>query len=82
MWLLIGPFDGEVGRETTFQSVYLLHHPKYSHFKPTSETKLLKTNKSYALGRKDRPLVIASKKISHDHCDIVVGDYTVDDVVG
>ncbi|KAF8804211.1 proline-rich protein [Phlegmacium glaucopus] len=63
MWLLIGPFDGEVGRETSFQ-----------------KTKLLKTNKSYALGRKDRPLVIASKKISHDHCDIVVGDYTIDDV--
>jgi hypothetical protein len=49
--------------------------------RPMAETKLLKTNKSYALGRKDRPLVIASKKISHDHCDIVVGDYTVDDVV-
>lgn len=25
--------------------------------------------------------MIASKKISKDHCDIVVGDYTVDDVV-
>lgn len=23
MWLLIGPFDGEVGRETSFQSVYI-----------------------------------------------------------
>ena len=48
---------------------------------PVSESKLLKTNKSYTLGRKDQPLVIASKKISKDHCDIVVGDYTVDDVV-
>jgi len=82
MWLLIGPFDGEVGRETSFQSLYILHRcPKYPHSRPMSETKLLKTNKSYALGRKDRPLVIASKKISHDHCDIVVGDYTIEDVV-
>jgi len=44
------------------------------------KSKLLKTNKSYTLGRKDQPLVIASKKLSKDHCDIVVGDYTVDDV--
>ena len=46
-----------------------------------SESKLLKTNRTYTLGRKEQPLVIASKKISKDHCDIVVGDYTVDDVV-
>ena len=82
MWLLIGPFDGEIGRETSFQSKSLVHFVQNIFISdPTSETKLLKTNKSYALGRKDRPLVVASKKISHDHCDIVVGDYTVDDVV-
>ena len=55
--------------------------PDYLHSRPMSESKLLKTNKSYTLGRKDQPLVIASKKISKDHCDIVVGDYTIDDVV-
>jgi hypothetical protein len=84
MWLLTGPFDGKSGQDTSFQSVYIqvLHLcPNYVHSRPMSESKLLKTNKSYTLGRKDQPLVIASKKISKDHCDIVVGDYTVDDVV-
>ena len=82
MWLLTGPFDGNFGQDTSFQSVYILHFcSNYPHSRSMSESKLLKTNKSYTLGRKDRPLVIASKKISKDHCDIVVGDYTVDDVV-
>jgi hypothetical protein len=82
MWLLTGPFDGKFGQDTSFQSVYVLHLcPNYLHSRPMSESKLLRTNKSYTLGRKDQPLVIASKKISKDHCDIIVGDYTVDDVV-
>ena len=60
---------------------YIFVRPNYLHSRPMSESKLLKTNKTYTLGRKDQPLVIASKKISKDHCDIVVGDHTVDDVV-
>ncbi|KAJ6525311.1 proline-rich protein [Mycena vulgaris] len=44
------------------------------------KTKLLKTGKSYTLGRKEQPLVINSKKISHDHGEFTVGKFTVDDV--
>ncbi|KAF8152303.1 hypothetical protein B0H34DRAFT_724643 [Crassisporium funariophilum] len=43
--------------------------------------KLLKTNKTYTVGRKERPLVVSSKKISSNHCEFEVGNYTVDDVV-
>ena len=60
---------------------FYIYCPSYLYSMPKSETKLLKTDRSYTLGRKEQPLVIASKKISKDHCDIVVGDYTVDDVV-
>lgn len=82
MWLLTGPFDGKFGQDTSFQSMYILYLcPNHLHLRPVLESKLLKTNKSYTLGRKDNPLVIASKKLSKDHCDIVVGEYTVDDVV-
>ena len=45
------------------------------------EQKLLKPNSSYTVGRKDRPLLINNKKISHDHCDFVVGPHLVEDVV-
>ncbi|KAH7923577.1 hypothetical protein BV22DRAFT_1048062 [Leucogyrophana mollusca] len=37
----------------------------------TSKTKLLKSGKKYALGRKERPLVINNKKISHDHSEFI-----------
>ncbi|KAF8882254.1 hypothetical protein BD779DRAFT_1543640 [Infundibulicybe gibba] len=45
-----------------------------------SKTKCLKNNTTYPLGRKDRALVVASRKVSQEHCDFVVGDYTVEDV--
>jgi len=45
------------------------------------EPKLLKPNQSYTVGRKDRPLLINNKKVSHSHCDFIVGDHTVNDVV-
>ncbi|TFK35843.1 hypothetical protein BDQ12DRAFT_655171 [Crucibulum laeve] len=63
MWVLTGPFDGELGSELNFQ-----------------KSKLLKTGKSYPFGRKDRPLCMASKKVSHDHCEFIVGPYSVDEV--
>ena len=47
----------------------------------TPETKLLKTGRKIALGRKDRPLLVNNKKISRDHCEFSVGPCTQDDVV-
>ena len=41
----------------------------------------MKPNTSYTVGRKDRGLLINNKKISHDHCDFVVGAHPVEDVV-
>lgn len=46
-----------------------------------AESKLLKTGKNYALGRKGQPLIVGSKKVSQDHCLFNVGEYTLDDVV-
>ncbi|KDR66168.1 hypothetical protein GALMADRAFT_232674 [Galerina marginata CBS 339.88] len=63
MWVILGPFDGEVVGDVAFQ-----------------KAKLLKPNTSYTVGRKDRPLLINNKKISHDHCEIIVGNHTTDDV--
>ncbi|KAF9005239.1 hypothetical protein BDQ17DRAFT_1240635 [Cyathus striatus] len=63
MWVLTGPFDGELGADLNLQ-----------------KSKLLKTGTSYPLGRKDRPLCIANKKVSHDHCEFIVGKYSADDV--
>lgn len=45
------------------------------------ETKLLKTGSKVLLGRKDRPLLVNSKKISRDHCEFMVDPCTLDDVV-
>jgi len=46
-----------------------------------TEPKLLKPSNSYTVGRKDRDLLINNKKISHDHCDFLVGPHSVEDVV-
>ncbi|KAF7760865.1 hypothetical protein Agabi119p4_10274 [Agaricus bisporus var. burnettii] len=44
------------------------------------KSKLLKSGKSYALGRKSQPLIVGSKKVSQEHCLFNVGEYTLDDV--
>ncbi|TFK68894.1 hypothetical protein BDN72DRAFT_643854 [Pluteus cervinus] len=44
-----------------------------------SGTQVLKVNSTYPLGRKDKPLVVSSKKISHDHCEFSVGGFTQGD---
>ncbi|KAF8887023.1 hypothetical protein CPB84DRAFT_1849943 [Gymnopilus junonius] len=62
MWVVVGPFDGEVVGDISFQ-----------------KAKLLKPNTVYALGRKDKPLVVNSKKISHDHLELIVGPHSADD---
>jgi len=41
----------------------------------------LKSNTTYTVGRKDRALLINNKKISHDHCDFIVGPHLVEDAV-
>jgi len=41
----------------------------------------LKPNTAYTVGRKDRALLINNKKISHDHCDFIVGPHLVEAVV-
>jgi hypothetical protein len=80
MWVLLGPFDGEAG-DAGFQSMRLSCNLVITFLIYIQEPKLLKPNTSYTVGRKDRPLLINNKKISHDHCDFVVGPHLVEDVV-
>ncbi|KAI0075005.1 hypothetical protein K474DRAFT_1647144 [Panus rudis PR-1116 ss-1] len=44
------------------------------------KSKLLMPGKQYMLGRKNRPLVLNHKSVSHDHMSFNVGDYTEEDV--
>jgi len=47
-----------------------------------AESKLLKSGKSYLIGRKSTcDLVVNHKKVSHDHGQLIVGDFTPDDIV-
>jgi hypothetical protein len=46
------------------------------------ENKLLKTGKTYELGRKDKPLVIKHARISKDHAGFQVAGCTEDNIVG
>jgi len=81
MWVLFGPFDGEIAGDTGFQSVSFCFDSVISILTFQQEPKLLKPNTSYTVGRKDRALLLNNKKISHDHCDFVVGPHAVEDVV-
>ncbi|KAJ7095750.1 proline-rich protein [Mycena belliarum] len=65
MWTVTAPFDGTADEADELTD---------------KKTKLLKTNKSYWLGRNGQPLVINSKKISRQHGLFVVGDFTEDNV--
>jgi len=83
MWLVTGPFDGEVSNEVGFQSnafsSFTTHqsNPRY-----VPESKLLKSGKSYIIGRKlTCDLVVNHKKVSHDHGQFKVGGFSPDDVV-
>ncbi|KAH9961776.1 hypothetical protein BC827DRAFT_1201768 [Russula dissimulans] len=64
MWVVTGPFDGQVPNEVGFQ-----------------KSKLLKSGKSYFIGRKSAcDLVVNHKKVSHDHGQLIVGEFTPDNV--
>ncbi|KAI9439406.1 hypothetical protein F5148DRAFT_859363 [Russula earlei] len=64
MWIVTGPFDGETPNDVGFQ-----------------KSKLLKSGKSYLIGRKSTcDLVVNHKKVSHDHGQFVVGEFSPDDV--
>jgi hypothetical protein len=83
MWVITGPFDGEVSNEVGFQSnafsslTTCQTHPRY-----VPESKLLKSGKSYLIGRKSTcDLVVNHKKVSHDHGRFEVGGFSPDDVV-
>ncbi|KAN0078258.1 hypothetical protein V8E55_010315 [Tylopilus felleus] len=60
--------------------MWLLTGPFDSGDVTANKTKLLKTGRKISLGRKDKPLVVNSKKISRDHCEFTVGPCTPDDV--
>ncbi|KIL60029.1 hypothetical protein M378DRAFT_130929 [Amanita muscaria Koide BX008] len=64
MWILTGPFDSNTNVDVT----------------TFQKSKLLKTGKSYSLGRKDQPLIIMHKRISKDHGEFQVEDSTNDDI--
>ena len=83
MWVITGPFDGDVSNEVGFQSnafsslTTCQTHPRY-----VLESKLLKSGKSYLIGRKSTcDLVVNHKKVSHDHGRFEVGGFSPDDVV-
>ncbi|KAH9160697.1 hypothetical protein EDB89DRAFT_1914535 [Lactarius sanguifluus] len=70
MWIITGPFDGEVLNE-----VYNTHRGS------GAESKVLKSGKSYRIGRKsDCDLAVNHKKVSHDHGQFEVGGFSPDDV--
>lgn len=81
MWTLSAGFDGtnqdDASPPTSSFSVFATINPNCRH----PETKLLKTDKAYPLGRKDSPLCINVKKISRNHGTFTVDKFTVDDVV-
>lgn len=80
MWILTASFDEAQIGDKTAQSTF-----KYSHSEslPTVvESKLLKTGKTYVLGRKDQPLVIKDARISKNHAAFQVGSCTEDEIVG
>lgn len=89
MWVISAPFDAESPKNDEarlearldFQSVYVMRLVYYILSIGCTESKLLKPNSSYILGRKDRALVINNKRMSQDHCEFVVGDHTIDDTV-
>ncbi|KAM6499381.1 proline-rich protein [Amanita muscaria] len=64
MWILTGPFDSNTNVDVT----------------TFQKSKLLKTGKSYSLGRKDQPLIIMHKRISKDHGEFQVEGSTNDDI--
>ncbi|KAJ3922145.1 hypothetical protein F5877DRAFT_34405, partial [Lentinula edodes] len=45
-----------------------------------TESRVLKPGCNVAIGRKNQPLIINSKKISAEHCVLSVGDFSLEDV--
>jgi hypothetical protein len=87
MWIVTGPFDGETSNEVGFQSNifslgYLLVKRVKLIERYLAESKLLKSGKSYIIGRKATvDLVVNHKKVSHDHGQFIVGGFSPDDIV-
>ena len=83
MWVVTGPFDGEVSNEVGFQSnAYSPLTTYQSNPRYVPESKLLKSGKSYVIGRKSTcDLVVNHKKVSHDHGQFIVEGFSPDDVV-
>lgn len=83
MWVVAGPFDGGVSNEVGFQSnVYSFLTIYRSNARYVPESKLLKSGKSYVIGRKVTcDLVVNHKKVSHDHGKLIVDGFSPDDVV-
>lgn len=83
MWTVVGPFDGGALGQTNFASAFFAISTNTFVYSKL-EHKVLKAGKSYPLGRHrpdGHPLSINSKKVSKDFCDIVVGTYTLDNLV-
>ena len=82
MWVVSGPFDGEVSNEVGFQSNAFSLLTIHQTHRYVPESKLLKSGKSYLIGRKSTcDLVVNHKKVSHDHGRFEVGGFSPDDVV-
>lgn len=81
MWLITGPFDSEQPGDEIPNSRTVSYQQLVTHC-PLTETKLLKSNRTYGVGRhKESPLTINNKKVSRQNGEFIVGEHSVDDVV-
>jgi hypothetical protein len=82
MWIVEGPFDGDGTVPAEFKSALLDPTCTKTSLIELTEAKLLKPGTSYQVGRSaDSALRINHKKVSKDHCKLVVGEFSVSDVV-
>ena len=80
MWIIAGPFGGERGGLRKYGLTRLSHTKISNTHRSGVESKLLKSGKSYHIGRKYCDIV-NHKKVSYDHGEFVVGGFSPDDVV-
>jgi len=84
MWLAKGPFGaGVVAKDPKAEGLtFLLVFAIRVELTRRLVSKVLKTNRDFAVGRKPEfPLRIDSKKVSNNHCVITVGEFSEDDMV-
>ncbi|KAJ3746314.1 proline-rich protein [Lentinula detonsa] len=79
MWIAQGFFDQDPAHATEISELSRL--ASFSDLTRTStESRVLKPGCSVAIGRKNQPIIINSKKISSEHCVLNVSNFSLEDV--